>query len=473
MTQDGLLTLYPKTAGTQVTLIDGSNAIDHINSDMHLRGSEREAFNALNSPGGFLKLDANGHVSNDFIDPGLLAIKTEFADINDMLTNGAKVIKGGIVMVNDATDDPNVQDGWAIYRRTLTSERYWELDKGWKCIAQNEQLDVTLTWEDINGAPTSTAEQIDSMAEHGHAHPNGLTAMEKLSEDEDGIHLVYDGHQIALDKEVATFHDTPYVLESNLKIGDIWLKESYAQSWWHNESIESSGESCYEMYMGYDTMDTAPYLRTAKCTNMTRMFSGCYDMETTQQYQTENVTSFTGMYYECTSLHTVPIMDTRSGQAFDSMFYSCINLKYSPEMILDNATNVVGMYSGCSIMEYVLPFGSTANINNMGRWFKDCGSLKKIFTPIDFSSITSDESVVEMFSGCIDLEEVEFVENTLKVSLSLENTNLTKECLLGILQGLPVLETPKTLTLTDIPCLAEISESEFIHATGKGWTIVR
>jgi hypothetical protein len=35
------------------------------------------------------------------------------------------------------------------------------------------------------------------------------------------------------------------------------------------------------------------------------------------------------------------------------------------------------------------------------------------------------------------------------------------------------LETPKTLNLTDIPCLSEISESEFIHATGKGWTIIR
>ena len=77
-----------------------------------------------------------------------------------------------------------------------------------------------------------------------------------------------------------------------------------------------------------------------------------------------------------------------------------------------------------------------------------------------------------MFNQCLDLEEVEFVENTLKVSLSLENTNLNYESLIGIIRGLPTVTNSPTLTLTGIPNLSTVAESEFQAARVKGWNLV-
>ena len=471
MTEDGLLTLYPKTTGSQVILPDGTNLIDHINSDEHVNAFIKDALDHPNAPGGYVVLDENGKLPTDLIRPIFLAIKTEFADINDMLTNSADVLSGGVVMVMDASGDPNVDHGWAVYRRKPDSNRYWEL-VGWECIAQNEEIDVTITWDMIQEKCNSTPAEIDQLVADDHTHTN-KSVLDKISDSGDEIHPAYDGHSIALDSEVSKFFDKPYVLESEIKIGDIWIKESYAQNWWKDTRIEDAGDSCFEMYMGYDTIDVAPKVRTGNSTNMTRMFCRCYDMEETQQYQTDNVQYFTGMYYECTSLKYVPIMNTMNGINFDSMFYRCLSMEHSPEMQLNNATSVIGMYNACELMEYILPFGSTANVTNMARWFKDCSSLKKVFTPIDFSSITQDSAVEDMFSGCIDLEELEFVDDTVKVSLSLENTNLSVECLLGILQGLPSVDNSPTLTLTDIPNVARIDESEFSSAISKGWNIVR
>jgi hypothetical protein len=95
--------------------------------------------------------------------------------------------------------------------------------------------------------------------------------------------------------------------------------------------------------------------------------------------------------------------------------------------------------------------------------------LKKIYSPIDFSSATN---VVGMFHDCIDLEEVAFVPGTLKTSLSLENTNLSLECMIDIINGLPSVTNSPTLTLTDIPAVGEIPESVVNTAMLKGWTIV-
>ena len=92
-------------------------------------------------------------------------------------------------------------------------------------------------------------------------------------------------------------------------------------------------------------------------------------------------------------------------------------------------------------------------------------------TPIDFTSITTDDAALNMFNECNDLEEVSFVDGTLKVSLSLADTNLSLESLLGILQGLPEVEG-KTLTLTGIPSVGELTVDNIQLATAKGWSIV-
>ncbi len=467
MTADGPAVLYPKTLAEQVLLTNGQNALDHINSDMHLRGAERAGLDACNLPGGFVKLDARGYVPKDLIKGSLLAIGTEFATIHDMLEHGAEVISGGICMVVDATEDPNIRHKWGIYRRKLNSDAYWSLD-GWECICNGQSIDLSMAWEDIEGVPDSTGPEIDDMVSKAHTHPDKIL-LDNIAELNN--HANFKGHEIAYYEEVPQFITSDYD-NGMLRIGDFWLKHSYGQQWWTDPTIEYAGDTCYEKYMGLDTMREAPKLRTSDSTSFCRMFYRDYDLEGMQQYDTAKGVDFTQMFYECTSLHVVPCMATSEGEQFDEMFYKTISLEYSPEMDLSKAVSVKGMYSGCEVLEYVLPFKSTSHVTNMIQWFNGCSSLKKIFDPIDFSSITSEARVASMFNQCLDLEEVEFVENTLKVSLSLENTNLTRESLLGILQGLPTVTNSPTLTLTGIPNLSTISESDFQTARVKGWTLV-
>jgi hypothetical protein len=78
-----------------------------------------------------------------------------------------------------------------------------------------------------------------------------------------------------------------------------------------------------------------------------------------------------------------------------------------------------------------------------------------------------------MFNGCIDLEEIEFKPGTLKVSLSLANTNLTADCIVDILDGLPEVTNSPTLTLLNIPSMEDVPVTSITDAENKGWIIYR
>ena len=464
-TEDGLMTLLPRTVAEQVYMVDGHTVADHIHSDKHLLPTERFAFDRINQAGGFLVLDANGYVPLGFIDKSMIAIQTEFADINDMLTNGATTTQGYLVWVVDASADPELKGRhtWAIYRRNNNPDPS-TLD-GWTCLTAGLTLDINLSWDYLPGKPNSSSAEIDSMVADSHKHTS-KNALDEISGTDEKVS--YKGRSIAYDDAVIRFYDKDQY-DGTLRVGDFWLKSSYSQQWWYDTTIENAGVSCYEKYRDFDTMVTSPKVRTHNTVDMTRMFYDDVALKEVQQYKVNSVKTFTQMFAGCTSLQYVPTMGTYNGENFDQMFDGCIKLKTSPEMALDNAKSVYKMFNGCTSLEYVLPFGSTANVTNFREWFSGCDSLKKIYSPIDFSSATN---VVGMFHDCIDLEEVAFVPGTLKTSLSLENTNLSLECMIDIINGLPSVINSPTLTLTDIPAVGEIPESVVNTAMLKGWTIV-
>ncbi|GJN49431.1 hypothetical protein [Pseudomonas tohonis] len=78
------------------------------------------------------------------------------------------------VVVTDATGDPTVTAGAALYGWNPTLE-------GWVKLAEYESMDVTLTWETIQGKPTSTPSQIDDTVTKAHTHTNKST-LDKFSE---------------------------------------------------------------------------------------------------------------------------------------------------------------------------------------------------------------------------------------------------------------------------------------------------
>jgi len=111
---------------------------------------------------------------------------TYFADDiadRDALTG---MIPGDRVFVIDATGDTTVKTGSATY--------IWMPNLSWRKLNEDESLDVTLTWERLEGKPQSTVTDIDLAVARQHVHSN-KTQLDALSEDGEGK-LLYRGQPI-------------------------------------------------------------------------------------------------------------------------------------------------------------------------------------------------------------------------------------------------------------------------------------
>lgn len=219
---------YPKTVAGQVYINAEETATlaDHIaDSNLHITATERGYLTNARTANGVAILDANGFVPVSNLNPSVLAITKEFADVAAMLTDaGASVEAGQLVMVIDASTDPTVTSGWAIYRkRTGTGIDYTQL-AGWQKIAESESLDVTVTWDNIQGKPSSTPAQIDQAVTDDHTHANKAT-LDLITYDTANSRLMYNGtEQIAFMSQVPAVDVQPSTATidySNYKTGDL------------------------------------------------------------------------------------------------------------------------------------------------------------------------------------------------------------------------------------------------------------
>lgn len=91
-----------------------------------------------------------------------------------------------MVLVLDATADGTVAAGAATYvwRNSTTT---------WIKISESESMDVTLSWANITGRPSSSAAAIDSSVTNSHTHSN-ITQLNQISEDGEQ-NFLYRGSQ--------------------------------------------------------------------------------------------------------------------------------------------------------------------------------------------------------------------------------------------------------------------------------------
>lgn len=93
---------------------------------------------------GVASLDSNGKVPFAQLPQEFKAMLT-VATYDDLPTTG--LYDGMNVFVTDATGDPTVKQGWAIYKYTLSQTL-------WVKIAEGESLDIVLSWNNITGKPS-------------------------------------------------------------------------------------------------------------------------------------------------------------------------------------------------------------------------------------------------------------------------------------------------------------------------------
>lgn len=219
----GYDTFYPKTIASQVFIDETTTVADHVaDTSKHLTAEERNKLTNAGQAGGFAVLDENGFIPSKNINPSVLAINTEFPTVTELLASTTDTIfPGELVMVVDASADPTVDAGWAIYRRLVNATDLSNLDS-WQKIAEKESLDVVVSWDNLKDKPTSTVAQIDAAVANSHTHAN-KAVLDKLGE-VDGV-LTYDGLPIAMAQDVTKFvvQATQPALET-MKVGDFWYQ---------------------------------------------------------------------------------------------------------------------------------------------------------------------------------------------------------------------------------------------------------
>lgn len=127
------------------------------------------------------------------------------SEINDMITNSISSFsniqmaaditarnalaptRNVLSLVLDATGDATVTSGAALYLYDVATTT-------WHKVSEFESMDVTLTWDAIQGRPTSTVTQIDDAVAQAHSHAN-KAQLDKIGEDGDGL-FQYNGAYI-------------------------------------------------------------------------------------------------------------------------------------------------------------------------------------------------------------------------------------------------------------------------------------
>lgn len=160
-------------------------------------GSYAESY--LTNSAGIARAVGNSAMINALIGA---AITDALSDLNalevvpDIAARDALVLeRNALVLVIDATADPTVDAGSALYA-------YVEADASWVKVAEYESMDVVLQWSSIQGRPNSTPAQIDTAVSQSHTHSN-KAVLDKFSESAGQV--LYNGNAIQANWETANW----------------------------------------------------------------------------------------------------------------------------------------------------------------------------------------------------------------------------------------------------------------------------
>lgn len=127
---------------------------------------------------------ANNLITSALADFNALEIVSNISARDSLAASAARNL---MILVTDATGDPTVQSGAALYAYSETSTSFTKL-------SEYESMDVVIQWAAIQGKPTSSPAQIDNAVSLAHTHAN-KTTIDKFSEDGEGV--LFNGSPIA------------------------------------------------------------------------------------------------------------------------------------------------------------------------------------------------------------------------------------------------------------------------------------
>lgn len=167
------------------------------------------------------------------------------------------------------------------------------------------------------------------------------------------------------------------------------------------------------------------------------------------------------------TVERLPRMSLEKMTSLATFFTHMANLKRADYYIdAKNCTNFAQLFASDNLLEYVKGV-NTSKATNVLDMFYQCSSLKTIEEPLDFSNRTSTGGV---FGACVSLENVKFVTESIKISITILSPVLSAESIQSIIDGLATVETAQTLTLhTDVK--AKLTQTQLDTITGKNWSL--
>lgn len=104
---------------------------------------------------------------------------TIVADIPARDALASSLTANAFVFVQDASADATVDAGAALYLFNNANDTFIK-------VSEYESMDIVLSWNNIQGKPTSTVAQIDSAVANAHTHAN-KAVLDKIGEDASGV----------------------------------------------------------------------------------------------------------------------------------------------------------------------------------------------------------------------------------------------------------------------------------------------
>ena len=150
-----------------------------------LSGNVAESY--LTTAGGTPKSIGNTAMINGLIDARLNAASTLLHVPNIQDRDALSPASNAMVLVTDATGDPSVQGGGALYFYDAAQSAYTK-------VAEYESMDLVLQWANISGRPGALPGDIDAAVAEAHSHAN-KAVLDALGDASGG--LTYNGAPIA------------------------------------------------------------------------------------------------------------------------------------------------------------------------------------------------------------------------------------------------------------------------------------
>lgn len=525
---DELEVYYPVISADSVLLKPGGRQtiLHHIEGNTklkHLTDEEKQLLRDNPKEGGLIRLDNNGYIPIDYINPTMMALYHEFPTSRDMVNDNTFTSNdyGRLVCVRDSLGDPRVGHGegnnpeWVIYRITDIS-KLRDIN-GYTVVLSKHKMDKYAYWNKLDHHINSSPESIDKMVSHSHSH---RFSTETIYENSNG-QLVYKGVPITFRDDVRAIIVTESVDEINrMNKGDIGLLITKVRELIRiNENVPHEIPFVQlignqdELYRNTTTMTKGPKLDMSEVTSCMGFFRNCPDLETYMWYDTSKSVDMSYMNYGCTRLTHIPALSFKSCVNMDSFaelsgivrffdvssetvetavhafkectkmecidlidlpnatmlngfFYGDKKLKIVPRTInIPNARTIDEFFKGCNSLETVYEM-RTGNVLSMLATFMNCNKLKFIGS-IDMSRCGDTEC---MFYGCSSLETVNIVPNTLSTDISFANTKLTSGSLKNIIKAIKA-GSHCELDISNTPAAANLSSADESKIVAKGWRL--